>query len=114
MALLLQPGDPVPALHLVSGRLDVNAHAGRFCAIVTGPRAALADLPSPDLPLLTTHDVTAARRLGADLVHGEPQPLVVLLDPAGIVVQSWADAPLPELLERARQCASELGARRQP
>jgi hypothetical protein len=111
MALLLRPGDPLPALLLRSGKLDVKAHAGHYWAIATGPQAALTHLQSDELPLIKAQDSVAAQRLGADFHAGEPQSLLVLLDPAGTVVHSWADAPLPELLERARQKAAELAGR---
>lgn len=112
MALLLRRGDPLPALTLATGKLDVRPHAGRYWAIATGPRAALSQAGTMGLPLVTTPPdalgLTAAQRLGAAVSDGEPEPLVVLLDPAGTVVQSWAGAPLADLLQRADLKAQEL------
>ncbi len=114
MALLLRRGDPLPALLLATGKLDVRAHAGRYWAIATGPQAVLQAAQAGDLPLVVTPPgalgLTAAQRLGAACRGTEPEPLVVLLDPAGTVVQSWADAPLPELLHNAQQLARAGGA----
>ena len=111
MALLLQPGDPLPALHLKTGKLDVKAHAGHYWVVATGPQRALEQLHGTDLPLVKAQDAVAAQRLGADFHAGEPQPLLVLLDPAGTVVHSWADAPLAELLARAELQAAALAGR---
>ncbi len=112
MALLLRPGDPLPTLRLTTGKLDPAAHAGHYWAIATGPHAALQRLTPTELPLVvTTPDVdglAASQRLGATSQHGEPEPLVVLVDPAGTVVQSWADAPLADLLRQAQAKAQEL------
>ena len=115
MALLLRRGDPLPALTVATGKLDLARYSGRYWAIVTGPQSALEHAALAGLPLVaTTPDavgMTAARRLGADFIAGEPQPLVVLLDPAGTVVQSWADAPLPSLLALAQAKADELAGK---
>lgn len=108
MALLLRRGDPLPALHLAAGLLDVRAHAGHFWAVATAPHAVLRDLATGELPVLTSADLTVAQRLGADVHDGVPQPLLVLLDPAGTVVQSWADEPLPTLLRHAEAKARQF------
>ena len=103
-------------LPLAAGQLDPKAHAGHYWAIATGEPAALASASSAGLPLVKTPPgalgLIAAQRLGADVASGEPTPLVVLLDPGGTVVQSWADGPLAELLQRARERAEALQARR--
>ncbi len=115
MALLLRPGDPLPALTVATGRLDLSVHAGRYWAIATGPQRLLAAAHAVDLPLVKTGPGAlgqiAAQRLGADFQGEEPQPLVVLLDPAGTVVQSWADAPLAELLAHAQHRADALAGK---
>ncbi len=108
MALLLRPGDPLPALDLPTGRLDPRAHTGHFWGIATGPRHELAALDAVDLQVVLVSERAAAQRLGADFRSDEPLPLVVLLDPAGTVVQSWADEPLVALWAHARQRADEL------
>ena len=108
MALLLRPGDPLPALTLATGKLDLNQHAGHFWGIAAGARLAVDALDAGDLPVVRVHEPEAAQRLGADFDARAPQPLVVLLDPAGTVVQSWADAPLADLWALARQRADGL------
>ena len=105
MALLLRPGDPLPVLPTPTGKLDIAARAGAYWLLATGTRDALQSAQLPGLQIVAlTHDeagLIAARRLGAALRDGQPEPMVVLVDPAGTVVQAWADAGLPELLQLA-------------
>lgn len=110
MPLHLRPGDPLPVLTVAGVRLDPGALRGQFAALVVG------DLPDPPpLPVLaipaSADGVVAARRLGADVVDGQPQPLVVLVDPAGVVVASLAGEPVADLLLRAQAVAVKWGGR---
>lgn len=110
MALLLRPGDPLPALPTPNGRLDLSPWRGNFVTVLVGQPP-----PQAPLPCVSMEDSElghlAARRLGADFVNGIPQPLLVLLDPAGVVVQSWAGQDARELLELAAETVKSLGER---
>lgn len=89
MALLLQPGDPVPAL-VLHPHATVADFAGRYLLLVCG-EGPLPDLPA-DVALLritlqNDPEGVTARRLG---VQDPAEVLAVLVDPAGRVLQSAA------------------------
>ena len=107
MPLHLHPGDPVPALDVRGVRLDPGAFRGAYAALVVGTVPLHVPLPVLAIPADAT-GVVAARRLGADVVDEVPQPLVVLLDPAGVVVVSVAGKPVADLLADVAQRARVL------
>ena len=114
MALLLRPGDPLPALPSPHGNLDLSGHRGVFWLLAVGADAAALPplkLQVHALPADAAH-AAAARRLGADFSADVPQPLLILVDPALTVVASWAGAPLAELAARAVAAAEALASGR--
>ncbi len=87
--ILLQPGDPLPPLALEPS-VHVHDYAGRYLLIVcsdaefpeTKANVAVLRVSAANDPHRTT-----ARRLSAGAAGDF---LAVLVDPAGMVLQSWA------------------------
>jgi hypothetical protein len=102
VALLLRPGDPVPAL-VLKPPVSVADFAGRYLLIVCAEQVPNAVPPDVALLLVTAANDpqgTTARRMG---VMQPDEFVAVLVDPAGTVVQAWAGAvPEAELRSRIR------------
>ncbi len=115
MAILLQSGDPVPRLVLQGPPLAISDFAGHFLLLVLGHSDAMRTLLQSQLPQmlqvvaitpsgdsdqsdprrqLRLDDAgTTARRLGC---QGD-ETMFVLIDPVGVVLQSWVQVQGAEL-----------------
>ncbi len=117
MALLLQPGDPVPPLTAELQPL-VQAARGHWLLVLTGPTAQLMATPRTDLGqdykrlclgeraavgVSLDSDGRNARRLG---VPEAGECLALWLDPAGVVAAATAGATvqgaIDQLLEKTK------------
>lgn len=127
MALLLQPGDPVPPLLLARpDAVDpfLADFAGGYLVLAAGPAVSAARVleaaqavAGPRLKTLGVSGDEAtglqadcegatARRLGLQPGDGDAAVVVVLVDPAARVVAAWAGADAVALGEAAGALAA--------